>query len=353
MRSPWFAVSSLALCLALAAPAETRPHYGGTLRVETRAAITQLPRSDAASALAGQIAGLIYDQKADAPKRGSGPFRVGEFLPGRKLTLLANDDYPAGRPFLDSIEITMGRAPRDQVLDLQLGRADVIDLPTEAIRRAQQDGMRVAASAPLELVAIVFTNDDPKLREALALSVDRNAIFNVLLGRQGAPTAALLPNWMTGYGFVFDAGQDAARARQLRQESQRKGPLVLTYDPQDTLARSIAERVALDARAAGLAITPTTSVQDPDLKLVRILLPSTDPDAALAAVAAAVGASAPEAGKTPEQWYAAENELLEKGRVIPLLHLPVAYGLSPRVKDWPASKTGEWSLDQVWLEQKP
>ena len=358
MRSPWFAVSSLALLLAVAAPAETRPHYGGVLRIETAATLNSVPQlSDGTGgALGGHIVETIYGGFSACYGRAcsepNGPFRVSQFIPGKKLTLVANDNYPGGRPFLDSIEITMGRSPRDQMLDLQLGRADVIDLAPEAMRRAQQDGMRVAASAPVELVAIVFKNDDPKVREALALSVDRAAIFNVLLGRQGAPSAALLPNWLTGYAFVFDANQNVAQARQLLQQ-RRMQPLVLTYDPQDTLARSIAERVALDARAAGVAITPTTSVASPDAKLVRILLPSADPNVGLAAIAAAVGTSAPDAGETPEQWYAAERDLREKGHVIPLLHLPVAYGLSPRVKDWPVSKTGGWSLEQVWLEQKP
>ncbi|HTK94609.1 MAG TPA: ABC transporter substrate-binding protein, partial [Terriglobales bacterium] len=208
-------------------------------------------------------------------------------------------------------------------------------------------------SQPVELIAIVFANDDPKLREALALSVDRAAIFNVLLGRQGEPTAALLPNWMTGYGFVFDAGQDIQRARQLRAESRRTQPLTLTYDPQDALARAIAERVALDARGAGLAITPTTSIASPDARLVRVLLPTHDPQAALAAVAAALGASAPKNDDVPEEWYAAERRLRDDLHVVPILHVPVAYGLGARVKGWAASKSGAWALDDVWLEQRP
>ena len=354
MRSRWLAVSSVLLCAALAARAETRPHYGGTLRVETQGSIGALPTPDAAggsNALAGQIANLIYD-----PGRGEGkpgPFRVAQFVPGKKLTLTANDEYPGGRPHLDAIEIQMARPVREQMLDLQLERADVVDLPPEMIRRATQQGVRLAQSQPVELIAIVFANDDPKLREALALSVDRAAIFNVLLGRQGEPTAALLPNWMTGYGFVFDAGQDIQRARQLRMESRRTQPLTLTYDPQDGLARAIAERVALDARGAGLAITPTTSIASPDARLVRVLLPTHDPQAALAAVAAALGASAPKNDDVPEEWYAAERRLRDDLHVVPILHVPVAYGLGARVKGWAASKSGAWALDDVWLEQRP
>ncbi len=355
MRSPWFAVSSLVLCLALAAPAETRPHYGGTLRIETQETLSAIPDARMSSGLGAQIAQLIYDPRVESPRPGSGPFKVGQFVPAHKLTLVANDDFLGGRPFLDSIEITMGRTPREQMLDLQLERADVINLPPEMVRRATQDGVRLASSAPIELVAIVFPsgNVDARLRDALALSVDRNAIYNVLLGRQGEPTAALLPNWMTGYAFAFDASQDVSRAKQLRMESRRTQPLTLTYDPQDGLARAIAERIALDARAAGVQITPTTSIPNPDAKLVRIVLPAAEPPMALAAVAMSLGGTPPAVGDSPEDWYAAERKLKDDLRVIPIVHVPVSYGVGTRVKNWAGSRSGAWSLADVWLEQRP
>jgi len=344
------------------ARAETRPHYGGTLRIETQAAMTQLPPGDfhdpTLPTLAAEVQDLLYrtPECLGKCKLVPGPFRVVEFVPGKKLTLAANDDYADGRPYLERIEILMARAPREQLVDLQLGRADVIDVPAESIRRASQEGVRLAASSPLELVAIVFSaNVDPRVRDAVSLTVDRAAIFNVLLGRQGEPTAALLPDWMTGYAFLFDASQNVTRARQLAVEAGRAKPLTLAYDAQDALARAIVERIALDARAAGLNLTPTTSVPNPDAKLVRILLPRGDPDAALGGIARAVGEECcPRTSQpTPEQYYAAERELREKARIVPLLHLPVVYGLSPRVKDWPASRWGGWTLDRVWLEQKP
>jgi hypothetical protein len=31
----------------------------------------------------------------------------------------------------------------------------------------------------------------------------------------------------------------------------------------------------------------------------------------------------------------------------------VANGLAPRVKDWNRTKSGAWSLESVWLEQRP
>jgi peptide/nickel transport system substrate-binding protein len=362
MRSRWLAVSSglLLLAAAAAARAETRPHYGGTLRIETQTALDALPSPAPGAAfdrLAEQVARLIYDARDPAapPKPGSGPFRVAEFVPGKKLALVANDDYAGGRPYLDGVEIQMGRTPREQMVALQLGRADVIDVPAEMMRRAAQEGVRLVSAAPLELVAIVFSagaGEDARVREALSLSADRAAIFNVLLGRQGEPAAALLPGWMTGYAFLFDASQNVTRARQLAVEAGRARPLTLAYDAQDPLLRAIAERIALDARSAGLSVTPAPASRA-DARLVRIALPGRDAPAALEMLATALGARAEKVGPSPEDWYAAERRLREELRIVPLLHLPLANGVAPRVKNWPASQGGAWPLADVWLEARP
>src|SRR3954468_6877381 len=213
-RSRWLAVNSALLCLLLvtAARAETRPNSGGTLHIQTQATLDSLaaPRTgERRSMLAEQVARLIHaaPEAGRNPRPGAtdGPFRVVEFVPGKKLTLAANDEYSGGRPFLDAIEILMARAPREQMVALQLGRADVIDVPAESMRQASQQGMRLVASSPIELVAIVFSADtDARVREAVSLAVDRTAIFNVLLGRQGEPTAALLPNWLRWHGGLLD-----------------------------------------------------------------------------------------------------------------------------------------------------
>ena len=54
------------------------------------------------------------------------------------LTLGANESCWQGRPFIDTVEMRGHRAVRDQWLDLSLGRADVVEVPAEMIRQAQQ-----------------------------------------------------------------------------------------------------------------------------------------------------------------------------------------------------------------------
>jgi ABC-type oligopeptide transport system substrate-binding subunit len=93
-----------------------------------------------------------------------------------------------------------------------------------------------------------------------------------------------------------------------------------------------------------------------DIRLVRLRFAAPEPSAALAAIASATGQelSRSLSYESPfEDMYRAERALLDEHRVIPLLHLPEAYALSPRVKDWWPPRSGGWRLADVWLERAP
>jgi ABC-type transport system substrate-binding protein len=442
----WLVVSS-ALLVALAAGAETRPQYGGTLRVAMRAAPTSLDPADAAqldsfarrsltmlmfdtlvtsdengrvqpslaaswqsqgsqrwqfrlrhgirfhdgtpltaeiaaaslraanpswSVLAEGDAVVIENADPELPaelalarnaivKRGdsirpsgTGPFHIVDFQPGKKLTLAAEEGCWRGRSFFDGVEIEMGRSFRDQMTALELGKADLVEIAPEQSHRAALDGRRMTTSAPIELLALVFERDvksadDKMLRESLAQSVERGSIRSVLLQGAGQPAASVLPNWMSGYGFVFSTDADLAQARHAREQVRTIPTWTLTYDVTDPVARLLAERIALNARDAGLVLQPTTAASA-DLRLVRIPLASADPWIALADVSA-LSRLAPSKikGGSVEELYATEQALLATQRVIPLFHLPVSYAAAPNVRSWTLRPDGSWSLADAWL----
>jgi len=134
---------------------------------------------------------------------GTGPFWVAQHVAGKHLSLVANDQYWGGRPFLDSMEIDFGQNDRDQMTSLDLGRIDFAEVAPENIRRARAEGHTVESSSPSELVALAFATpprneEETHLRNALALSIDTSAINNVVLQGGGESTGALLPNWLSG-----------------------------------------------------------------------------------------------------------------------------------------------------------
>jgi len=297
----------------------------------------------------------IAKRSTDGQPSGTGPFHIADWQPGKKLTLAANETCWRGRPYLDGVEIEMGKSFRDQVVALELGKSDLVEVAPEQSRRSSLEGRRRASSLPVELLALAFTRDvqspdDKMLREALALSVERGSIRDVLLQGEGQPTASILPNWMSGYGFVFSADADLPRARHAREQVRTIPTWTVTYDGSDPVARLLTERIALNARDAGLLLQPTTSAATADLRLVRIPLASSDAWIALADVGALAGASITKKKDTGvESLYAAEQSLLATQRLIPLFHLPASYASSSSLKNWTPRPDGTWTLADAWL----
>jgi ABC-type transport system substrate-binding protein len=257
-----------------------------------------------------------------------------------------------------SVEIELGANPRDQLIALELGKADLVDIAPEQIRRATSDGRRVVESAPLDLLALVFTrerrsSEEGRLREALSYSLDRPSMRNALLQGEGEVAGGILPGWLSGYEFLFPAKLDLARAQQLKS-GLKVTSLTLGYNSNDPLGRLLADRIALNARDSGIAIQVTSS-SEADLRLMRIPLVSLDPRLALRGAALATGTAAPGfAGSSVEQLYQSERVLLDTQRVIPLLHLPRAQAIGTGVRNWRRSEDGVLRLDDVWLAtEKP
>ena len=190
----------------------------------------------------------------------------------------------------------MGKSSRDQMIALDLNQADVVEIPADQARRATAEGRHIA-NAGVDLLALVFSRDarsadESKLRDALAMGIDRSAINNGLLQAQGEPAGTLLPNWMTGYAFLFPAGLNLAGARRMRAETLAVSSWSLGYDSADPLSRIIAERIALNAHDAGLTLQLANSAP-PDLRLQRLPLDSLEPHVAITRLAAALRLTPP------------------------------------------------------------
>jgi ABC-type transport system substrate-binding protein len=371
--------TSAALLSAGRAETSRRPRYGGTVRVEIGAVIHSLDPAgttpDAEEAAAkDDVGALLYDQRNPdgtfSGVAGSGAFHIAQWESGKRLTLAANESYRGGRAFVDAIEIEMGRAAKDRLLDLEAGSTDFAEIPPEQARRAEERGVRVSASRPEELVALVFAaghpvGEDARAREALSRSIDRAAIVHFILQKEGDPAGGLLPQWSNGTAFLFRTAMDAAGAKELWAQIAGSPHIALGYDSGDSLEEAIAERIAVNARDAGISVSSEavpaagSTSGNCDVRLVRLRMKSARPREALSGFVAAL---APAAGldSTPvpaaasaEQVYGRERGVVSSYRVVPVVWLPRAYGLGSRVMDWKAPAAGEgWPLADVWLEQE-
>ena len=282
---------------------------------------------------------------------GTGPFRFAANSNGI-LFLSANDDSWQGRPFVDAVEIYGNRTIREQWLDLSVGKADVVEVPPELLRQAQQEHLPVVETArPTELLALTINDQqiaDLHLRESIALAADRTALFNVIFQKQGEVTASLLPSELSGYAFLFATAANVNRARELR--GAQSIPLRLGVDATNATLQLVAERIVLNLRDAGWNSRAVPQSSSAELSLRLIHLEAADPAAALRETMLALGATPSFDSSDSVALYTAERNFLQSHTVVPLLYLPRAYGVSTRVHNLRLAPDGTPQLGNASLE---
>jgi peptide/nickel transport system substrate-binding protein len=287
---------------------------------------------------------------------GTGPYQLTGFNNG-VLKLIENDTCWQGRPFLDAIEIRVHRPVHEQWLDLGVGRADLVEVPAEQKRQAQQEHLVVLASPPVTLVALQLSDtgalQNPALRAAIAMAVDRGALFNVIFQKQGEVTASFLPQAVSGYSFLFPTDRDLNKAHELRGGATP--PLLkLSVEGNGTMQLA-AQRIALNLREAGfnVQIVAASAGMRADMTLRSIPLEGAESSAALEALLRSVGQTSPVAEQTPASLYKVEREFLERHTVVPLLILPLEYATAGRVRDLQLRVDGTPDLAAASLEDAP
>jgi ABC-type transport system substrate-binding protein len=345
-----------------------------TVNIETPALVNHLPELLALQKYA------IVKKTPENTLIGTGPYRVNEWVPGERVLLSASDDYWGGRSFPDLIEFFMGATLRDQLAERHLGQMSAAELTLDQVRTVESANQNVVTSRPSDLLVVVFLQPDiaasssqpakkavdARVREVLSAAINRAAINNLLLQKRGSPASGMLPQWLTGYEFLFPGNFDLEHAKQLRSETA--GLIIiprisLAYDFSDPMAKLVAERVALDAREAGLIIQPyaeshvnnrsARAAMNADAVLLRVPLASLDPSVALASMMedlavgdrdAALGAS------RPEDLFEIESKAMGNFRVVPVVHIPENLWLNVGIHNWQQMPNGAWALDRLWTE---
>jgi peptide/nickel transport system substrate-binding protein len=346
----------VATALRSSAPAWKINVSADSLFIEADAPMPDLPF------VLAQRSHSIYIRSADQKTFGTGPFQLVRLDPDRHIILAANEQHWAGRPFLDGVTIEMDRALKDQLTDLELGKSDLVEIwPVEMHRIPKET--KIWASFPHVLIALSFERgrpffEDAQIREAIALSIDRSALYK-FLQKQGEIAVSLLPQKLSGYAFLFSAKTEKKTPLALKP-GQPMPALSLAYDASDPLADIIASRIALDAQNAAIPIRPTRQSLNPDMRLIRLSILTPVPALALTGLLAPFRLNSDTSildASSIEELYATENAVISGYKIIPLLYVPELYGSSPRLKAWTTNGIepfGNWRLDDMWLDvEKP
>ncbi|HEX7288743.1 MAG TPA: ABC transporter substrate-binding protein [Candidatus Angelobacter sp.] len=344
-----------------------------TVVIEAPAPVVHMPE------MLAQPRFAVVKHLPDNAIAGTGPYKLREWQPAERAAFTANEDYWGGRPYPDAIEFQMGATLRDELLQRQLSPASAAELGLDQMRALDTSNQSIALSSASDLMVLLFLQPesggkpgrkpvDPRVREALSKAINRAAISNVILQKHGLAASGLLPQWLTGYEFLFPGGTNLDRARELRAEAAGLiiiSPIALAYDFSDPVAKLAAERIAVDAREAGLTVQPygeshinsrnARASINADAVLLRIPLASLEPSVALASLAEDLGLSldlsvAALGAARPEDLFEVESKALADFRVVPVSHSSQALWLNNGVHNWVQLPNGVWDLDQLWVE---
>jgi len=171
---------------------------------------------------------------------GTGPFKFVEMLRGQSVKLVRNPDYwMQGRPYLDGIEWKVIENRSTRILAFVAGDFDMT-FPTDVTIPLLKD---VTAQAPKAVCSLaptyVSTNliinrevapfNDPQVRKAMALALDRKAFVDILSGGKADISGVMLPPpegvWgmppevlKTLPGYSADVAKSRAEARQMMEK---------------------------------------------------------------------------------------------------------------------------------------
>lgn len=135
------------------------------------------------------------DQLKSAPV-GTGPFKFAEWKRGDSVTMVKNPDYyRKGFPYLDKVTFKFIPDPSAQLAALRAGDVDVIayDLAPENVPALEKDPRFKVLKGNTTTDVIMAMNhsrkpfNDLKVRQAITLAVDRNAIIQGAVAGYGTP----------------------------------------------------------------------------------------------------------------------------------------------------------------------
>ncbi|GAA1220556.1 ABC transporter substrate-binding protein [Kitasatospora nipponensis] len=201
------------------------------------------------------------DAIASAP--GTGPFKLDWFRDGN-ARLVRNDDWYGGTVLLDAVEVRIFESPQALANALLAGQIDLasnVGAVAARTAEARKDVQILRRPNDMAMPIVMRTADgpfaDPRVREALRLAVDREAMVKQVLSGYGTVGNDILGTGDPAFAKdIPQRGRDLARARHLLAEAgfdTTRSYDLLTTEDIPGLAES-ATLFATQAREAGVKL---------------------------------------------------------------------------------------------------
>jgi peptide/nickel transport system substrate-binding protein len=207
---------------------------------------------------------FVLGTTLDKRMTGTGAFKMTRYDAATGATFEANPDWWGGKPFLDKLEYTFSEDLATLVSGLQGGAADAITqfsvVGGDAILNDSNLNVQtIRGSAHRQIWMNCREGDftDVKVRQAIALGIDRQALIDTILKGKGDiandhPIAPIYP--------FFDASQpqrerDVEKAKQLLTEAGKSGLKATMAFPDLQEIPQLAQLVQSQLKDIGMEVT--------------------------------------------------------------------------------------------------
>ncbi len=185
-----------------------------------------------ASALVKMVSKDFVEKGGDLNKTlmGTGPFKFAEWQPTVSLKVVKNPDYfKKGLPYLDGITFIFYPDETARVTALRTGAVELIDYVPWKQQAAVERDPNLTLHSDKEMLFMWLTFrvdktpfDNPKVRQAIAWAIDREAIVkNVFFGRGEVMTGGITPKSFPTYAPELEGtyAYDPEKAKALLKEA--------------------------------------------------------------------------------------------------------------------------------------
>lgn len=173
---------------------------------------------------------------------GTGPYKYVSWQPGDRLELVRNDDYWGDKPAYEKVVMRFISNDAARVAALLSDAVDLIDLvpPADLPGLRANEKIKVYDTPTVRLIYLALNQnddaphltdlsgkalgknpfDDAKVRKAVSMMIDRQAIIDRLLYGAGEPASQIVPQGVFGYSAdVTIPPYDPAAAKALLAEA--------------------------------------------------------------------------------------------------------------------------------------
>lgn len=197
---------------------------------------------------------------------GTGPYVLTEWKHGRHLLLTAREDYYEGKPKLNGISYRVIPEDLTAVMEFETGRLDVLPIPSSEYQRYTTDPAwrdHVYGRTGLNTYYLGFNCtrppfNDPRIRKAVNLAIDRRQILNTLLEKRGVPASGPVPPGLWKNKVLSRAlreqgyGYEPKKAKELIREAGAEGTTIKIYITSEPEVLDIVEVIQSYLAAVGL-----------------------------------------------------------------------------------------------------